>query len=49
VREYASGMAYDITENPVKAHELGNVASGDGPRYWVKPHDTHMHVTVKDE
>lgn len=33
VREYASGMAYDITVNPAKAHELGNTAPGDGPRY----------------
>jgi predicted chitinase len=33
VREYASGMAYDITVNPAKAHELGNAVAGDGPRY----------------
>lgn len=33
VREYASGMAYDITVDPAKAQQLGNTAAGDGPRY----------------
>lgn len=31
--EIASGQAYDITVNPRKARELGNVNPGDGRRY----------------
>jgi putative chitinase len=31
--EFASGMEYDITRNPVLARELGNLSPGDGPRY----------------
>jgi len=31
--EFASGMEYDISRNPKKAKELGNVNPGDGPRY----------------
>ena len=31
--EFASGMAYDLSRNPRKARELGNVRPGDGPRY----------------
>ncbi len=31
--EYASGWAYDISQNPKKARELGNTVKGDGPRY----------------
>jgi predicted chitinase len=31
--EFASGMEYDISRNPTKARELGNVSPGDGPRY----------------
>lgn len=31
--EYASGMAYDLSQNPEKARELGNTSVGDGPRF----------------
>jgi putative chitinase len=31
--EFASGMEYDLSVNPRKARELGNVNPGDGPRY----------------
>ncbi len=31
--EFASGIAYDISRNPRKARELGNIHPGDGPRY----------------
>ncbi len=31
--EFASGMEYDLSRNPRKARELGNVNPGDGPRY----------------
>jgi putative chitinase len=31
--ELASGQAYDISENPRKARELGNLRPGDGRRY----------------
>lgn len=31
--EFASGMEYDISRNPRKAQELGNVNPGDGPLY----------------
>lgn len=31
--EYASGWDYDISRNPRKARELGNLKKGDGPRY----------------
>ncbi len=31
--EYASGWAYDISVNPAKAKNLGNLRKGDGPRY----------------
>lgn len=33
MEELASGQAYDITVNPKKAKELGNVNPGDGKRY----------------
>ena len=32
-QEFASGREYDISVNPKKAKELGNVNPGDGPRY----------------
>lgn len=31
--EYASGWDYDISRNPRKARQLGNLKKGDGPRY----------------
>ena len=31
--EFASGMEYDLSRNPRKARELGNVHPGDGARY----------------
>jgi predicted chitinase len=31
--EFASGIEYDLSRNPQKARELGNVNPGDGPRY----------------
>jgi putative chitinase len=31
--EFASGMEYDISQNPKLAKELGNINPGDGPRY----------------
>lgn len=31
--EYADGWDYDISRNPRKARELGNLKKGDGPRY----------------
>jgi putative chitinase len=31
--EFASGMEYDLSRNPRKARELGNIHPGDGPRY----------------
>ncbi|HSN98327.1 MAG TPA: peptidoglycan-binding protein, partial [Candidatus Nanopelagicales bacterium] len=33
MEEIASGQAYDITVNPKKARELGNLNPGDGKRY----------------
>lgn len=33
MEEIASGQAYDITVNPKKAKELGNLKKGDGKRY----------------
>jgi putative chitinase len=33
MEEIASGRAYDITVNPRKAKQLGNIHPGDGPRY----------------
>lgn len=33
MEEIASGQAYDITVNPKKAKELGNIHPGDGKRY----------------
>jgi len=33
MEEIASGRAYDITVNPRKARELGNIHPGDGRRY----------------
>lgn len=33
MEELASGNAYDISVNPKKARQLGNIHPGDGPRY----------------
>jgi predicted chitinase len=33
MHEIADGWAYDISRNPRKAKELGNVDKGDGPKY----------------